>query len=269
MTIPFEPKRVSALNSFTKCAGLVASRAIEESEGGQAADTGTGVGRGAELWHSGKVLKDVLSTLKAEAAEGFPRADLPEVLDTVTRYCADPRNRPDVVVPGSCEQEVTITLPPDEDDPTGEPIVLVGHIDQLRYEFPDHPRRDELGMKLWDVKNGRASGDDMTRDYAFQLAAYTLGLQDLYPDVTLGGVIRTKGYRSREKHPVGSEPVFYHMPWTVEQCHLILGPVRYLIGQLRAGAVPATPGSWCRYCPLNFPDCVDGGLERRLSSPGL
>ena len=263
------PTRASALNSLSKCSGLVAARAVDSGEAGAAADTGTGVGRGVELWHRGLAYNDVARTLKEEAPKDFPKAVLAEVQKTVLSYCNDVRNKPDYVCLDSLELTVQLTLPPDIDDPTGEPIVLSGHTDQVRWAFPDHPQREELGRQLWDVKNGRGSGDDMTRDYAFQLAAYTVALEGHYGpgEIALGGIIRTKGYSTRGVSDPSVAPVFFPMPWTLEQCHAILRTASYLIGQIRAGAIAHTPGSWCRYCPLDFPTCATGDLARLLDDP--
>jgi hypothetical protein len=269
-----EPKRVSALNSLAKCPGLVAARTALPSESGKAADTGTAVGRGIELWHKGMELTPLLLQVGEEQAS-HPKADWEAVAKTVTGYCNDPRNPPDVVVPDSLELEVTLRLEPDEDDPTGKPIVLVGHTDQVRYAYPDHPDRENLGLLLFDVKNGRASGDEMVMDYAYQLAAYTVALESHYGvgEVMTGGIIRTKGYLSKVKDATtgklrraepGEHRVFHHAGWTIDTCHAILGNVRYLIGQVRAGVIVAQPGAHCRYCPLDFPHCTSGELARVL-----
>lgn len=261
-----EPKRVSALNSLKKCSGLVSARTISPGESGQAADTGTMVGRGIELWHKGSTYEEILRSFGNEMESDYPKADAEQAKRIVLCYVDDPRNPPEIVVTDSLELEVTLRLDPDEDDPTGEPIVLSGHTDQVRYAFPGQP---ELGLRLWDVKNGRASGDDMTRDYAYQIAAYTIALQDHYGagEVLPGGIIRTKGYLARGVKDPADASVFYETPWTLEQCHAILGTVRYLIGQIRAGVIPLTPGSHCRYCPLEYPNCTTGGLERLISQP--
>lgn len=261
-----EPKRISALNSFSKCSGLVAARTLTPGTSGKAADTGTAVGRGIELWHKGSDYTALLRKLREEHEEHYPLADLAEVERVVLAYCNDLRNRPDVVLPDSLELEVTLRLDADQDDPTGEPIVLTGHVDQVRYAFPDHKDREHLGLELWDVKNGRGSGEDMTRDYAFQLAAYTLALEEHYGEgeIAMGGVVRTKGYIARGNPEPSEARVFFPMPWRKSDCLSVLDTVRYLIGQIRAGAIPHTPGPHCRYCPLEFPHCAGGGLEKLI-----
>lgn len=262
-----EPIRISALNSLAKCPGLVCSRTVTPSESGQAADTGSAVGRLIELWHAGLSVEDARRKAEAEMPEQFPKADWEGAVKRALLYCADERNPPGVVVPGSCELEVVLRLEADEDDPTGEPIVLTGHVDQIRWAHPDSEDREALGMRVWDVKDGRASGDDMTRDYAYQLAAYAVACSDHFGEPVLpGGIIRTKGYIARGANDPSEANVFYYTPWTLEQCHAILRQVAYMIGQIRAGAVLRQPGSWCRWCPLDFPGCSGGDLERLLGS---
>jgi hypothetical protein len=260
-----EPNRVSALNSLTKCVALVAMRATEEdSVSGKAADTGTGVGRGAELWHRGYTWDKVLRTLKDEHEADFPKADMAEVEKLVKRYCDDPRNLPHYVVERSLEQEVLVEIP-------GEPPwIAVGHTDQVRYCFPDHPDREELGFRLWDIKNGKADGETMLGDYAFQLSAYAKGLAatGTYPGLMVGGVIRTKGYITRSKLEPGEHNVFFHAGWDLDDCDKILANVMIQLQSIRDGVIAHTPGAHCRYCPLNWPNCLaEGTLTHHLEKP--
>lgn len=272
-----EPYRLSQLNSLAKCSGLVAARAIEtDSVSSAAADTGTATGRGQELWHRGKTLDVVLQTLQEEQEEHYPLARMDEVLKVVTRYCNDPRNPPEVVVTRSLEQEVTLTIPPHPSDPTGQPYVATGHMDQVRYAYPYEAERENMGFYVWDAKNGKAQGEEMLGNYAFQLAAYAVAASKDYPGIMAGGIIRTQGYLSRVKDSEtrklrdalpGEHKVFFHAGWDLDDCHGILRTVSYLIGQIRAGSsnIPHLPGPHCRYCPLDFPSCTaDGVLQRQL-----
>ena len=261
---PGEPNRVSALNSLTKCTGLVVMRATQErSVSGKAADTGTGVGRGAELWHRGYTWDKVERTLRDEQQADFPKADLDEVLKIAKRYCDDPRNLPHYVVTRSLEQEVVVEIPPVKGDPNGQPWIAIGHTDQVRYRFPDHPDREELGFFLWDIKNGKAQGDVMLGDYAYQLAAYAVGLDATgqYPGLMVGGVIRTKGYVTRGKPAPGEHSVFFHAGWSLSDCHVILSNVMMQIAAIRRGEIPHTPGGHCGYCPLDWPNCLTEGVR--------
>lgn len=262
-----EPKRVSALNSLTKCPGLVCARTVSPGSSGKAADTGTAVGRLIQLWHEGVMFEDAARKAGGEMAQDFPLADWDAARTVALFYAQDPRNRPDVVVPGSCELEVMVRLEPDEEDPTGEPIELSGHVDQIRWAFPDHPERERLGMAVWDVKNGAAYGDEMIHDYAFQIAAYAVGCTAHYGGPVMpGGIIRTQGYVPKRGSVEPAEAnVFFATPWAMSDAHAILDQVRYLIGQIRAGAILRQPGKHCRWCPSSFPACVTGDLEALLT----
>lgn len=270
-----EPTRLSALNSLTKCSGFVAMRSTEErSVSGPAADTGTATGRGQELWHRGKTLKETLKALKEECPKDFPKANMDEVGRIVTRYCNDPRNLPHYVVTKSLEQTVKVEIPCHPTDQTGQPYIAEGHMDQVRYAYPDHKDREHMGFFLWDAKNGKAEGEQMLGDYAFQLAAYHVGAAATgdYPGLLVGGIIRTKGYLSRIKDKEtrklregkpGEHKVFFHAGWTLEDSFAIMANVAYQIGQIRQGEMPHTPGAHCRYCPLDFPSCISDNTRAK------
>lgn len=112
-----------------RCAGLhLAQR--EHDEPGAAADTGSAVGRGAQLWHEGSTLGDAVAQVEREAATKFPLARLEEATETIRRYTQDERNAPSAAF--HCELEIDLVLPAWHDDPTGEPIHIRGHLDQIR-----------------------------------------------------------------------------------------------------------------------------------------
>ena len=106
--------------------------------------------------------------------------------------------------------------------------------------------------------------------------ATALGLEATgrYPGLLVGGIIRTKGYLSRIKDKEtkklragrpGEHKVFFHAGWDMSECRAILSNVSYMIGQIRAGNIPHTPGLHCRYCPLDFPSCTaDKVREKHL-----
>ena len=242
------PKRMSSLNGLTICPGLHAMRAASDDTSGKAAQTGSAVGRMIELWHRGTLPGDLHLAVEAQAASEWPLADLDTARGWLTAYLADPRNWDDSehgeVIPESLEQEVVYNLPCDESDPTGEPIRLVGHMDQVR--------RSPGGLKVWDVKSGRPSGTEMIAAHAWQLAAYALGATALYGEPVLpGGIIRLRGYDSKRTKP--PKNVFYQTPWTLDQCRDMLGSPAYLIAMLRRGEVLSLPGASCVWCPGGGP----------------
>lgn len=224
-----------------------------EDDAGEAAHTGTAVGRMIELYHAGLDLSKAIARADAEKGTGegsahdYPLADIPQASAWVEAYAADPRNPREIIWPGSCEREVHLTLPADPDDETGEPVVLIGHIDQVR--------RDRGGRwRLWDVKSGRAGGVQMLYEYAWQLMAYALACSNTFGEPILpGGVIRVRGYEGRVKKPSGTEDVFFEAPWTLDDCREAMAGVAWYVGRIRAGLIPLRPGVHCMWCPAGAP----------------
>ena len=248
------PVRISALTSLTKCpASMILQRAFDRGSGA-AADTGSAVGRLVQLHHEGWIADDAIERARREAPTEFPLADLARAERLYLSYAADPRNPRDVVVKGTCEQEVRLVLPPDAHDPTGQPIHLVGHVDQIRH----HP---DGRLRVWDTKAGKLDdGLAMTRVYAWQLAAYALAATaTLGRPVLPGGIIRLAGYEARDAEPSsGQASTHYETPWTLDECATMLASVSALIAMIRRGDVLMLPGSHCRWCPGEAPNlCAD------------
>lgn len=278
---PVNPLRISALPLLARCPGLYMIRVLEilEDESGAAAHTGSAVGHGIELWHERPDLPDLVSVMevvRAAAPDRFPNAYIETAKDMISAYTRDPRNpRRGVVVPGSCEFEVRLTLEPWPSDPTGCPIYLQGHIDQVRWDA------DAKAFRVWDIKTGganialtaaRGHGLRLLFEHAWQISAYTLGfnqwvrsnwpafvnrlggLRDQWPTdppaVLPGGVIWLRGYGARGKAAPGSgeAPVFFPALWDIAACDRIMASVRYMIARLRAGEVVLTPGQHCSWC---------------------
>jgi hypothetical protein len=188
--------------------------------------------------------------------EQWPAAEWTEVMAWAAAYFLDPRNGPSppgyygTVAPGSCERTVKVTLPCAEDDPTGSPVELVGHLDQLR-------RGRDGVLRVWDLKSGKASGPEMVADYAWQISAYALAsTATLGEPVLPGGIIRLRGYREAAKveaHATaalaGTAPVFFETPWSLAECQVLLDSALHEIAQLRKGLVALRPGAHCSWCP--------------------
>lgn len=283
---PEHPLRISALPDLARCAGLYAIRRLgmTSDEPSESAHTGNAAGHGVELWHERPDLPDldsVMAEVRAAAPARFPLADLETAESLISAYTRDPRNpRRGVVVPGSCEFEVRLTLDPWPSDPTGRPIYLQGHIDQLRWD------QESGAFRVWDVKTGgagvaqsaaRGHGLRLLFDHAWQLSAYTLGVSRWVssnwpsfverltrdsdtgitttwpqnpPPVLPGGVIWLRGYGTRGKSAPesGEAPVFFPALWDLAGCERILASVRYLLARLRSGEVLFTPGAHCAWC---------------------
>lgn len=237
------PLRISSLSSLVRCPGFLVSRAIDDSPG-KPAQNGSAVGRVIQLAHEGVLLEEALAQTERES-ENWPLADMAQVREWATPYCLDERNGPGSdfgpVVPGSCEMTVKLMLPPDEDDPTGLPIHLRGHIDQLREE------RGTGILRVWDVKSGRGTGQELLAEYAWQLAIYSAACTATLGRLVLpGGIIRLRSY---ERHGPTAPGVFWEAPWTPEDVASMVGTVAHDIGVLRAGKIPLRPGLHCQWCP--------------------
>ena len=239
------PERCSKLPTVARCPGFSALQsAFDDGTRGSAADTGSAHHRLVDLHHQGTLPVDALEIVRSELAQ-WPKADLEQAEEWAVAYRADPRNGPGSVV--QTELVVRCALKPDRDDPTGQPVLLTGHVDQLR-------RGPDGGLYVWDVKTGKGAGPAMVYQYAWQLAAYAVAAsQTLGEEVWCGGVIRTRGYKTRKTYAPGQEPVFFEAGWTLSQCEQILTSATYLIGRLRAGEVLLTPGEHCAWCPGGGP----------------
>ena len=258
------PVRISALTALTKCpASMILQRAFDRGSGA-AADTGSAVGRLVQLYHEGWLVDDAIERARRECPTEFPLADLPRAETLLGHYVRDPRNPREVVAKGSCELEVRLVLPPDASDPTGAPIHLVGHVDQIRH----HP---DGVLRVWDTKAGKLDdGLAMTRVYAWQLAAYALAATaTLGREVRPGGIIRLAGYETRdggEQARAGTASTHYETPWTLDECATMLASVSGLIAMIRRGDVLMLPGAHCRWCPGEAPNlCADKILPEHVA----
>jgi len=255
--------RVSSLTSYGQCPGFAVLRANEPwGVSGQAAQNGSAVGRAVELWHrmgEDPNLTELLSQISHESSEDFPLYDEEQVLKWLAAYTLDPRNKGNRAhcFPGDMgsiprqgvvadwqEREVTCTLEAAPDDPTGDPIVLVGHVDQVR-------RTPHGGLRVWDVKSSQAGGAQLVNEHAWQLAAYALGATQSWGegDVLPGGIIRLRGYHTKVKHENGSQPVFWEAPWSLDQCREMMSTVSAHVSLIRQGVSLCNPGRYCGFCP--------------------
>ena len=252
---------MSALTKLAACPGAMALSWKQDNDGmsgesGKAADTGTAVGLAIELYHRGEELGAIADRLPQLSKGGaldrqpFPRADVAEALRVLGRYSTDPRNPRAAVRGDSLERAVELRLQPHPLDPTKEPVMLLGHLDQVR-EGADGV------LEVWDLKHSRYSGPDLVRSYAWQQAAYTVATAQSYGRPTRwGGILRTKGYLTRERRTPGEEPAFFHSGYTWEDCLAALDQVRLLVALARSGRVPLQPGDVCSWCPaFSFRQC--------------
>ena len=239
------PLRISALSSLVRCPGFLVSRTADD-HGGAAAQNGSAVGRVIQLAHEGWVFDEAIRQTTTEAATQWPLANMDVVTQWAASYCSDPRNGAGSeygeVMPKSCELEVRLMLPSDDDDPTRQPLHFKGHVDQIR--------RDRSGqLRIWDVKSGRGSGEELLAEYAWQLAVYAAAATATLKQLVLpGGIIRLRAYDRGGPHAPG---VFWEAPWTPEDVATMIATIAHEIGVIRSGKIPLRPGLHCAWCPAS------------------
>lgn len=215
----------------------------------QAADTGDAIHVAVQKWHELARADEALAYMRRAHPNTFPLADIAEAEKVFQAYITDPRNPPEATF--KVEFPVELSIPCHDLDATKQPIVIVGTGDQLR--------RDRGVLKYWDVKTGEPEAWDMLHDYALQLSAYCVaGTQTLGEPVHPGGIIRTKTYRKRGVKPGSAiDGVFINVPWTLEDCRLLLESIRLDVAVIRSGELIPRPGKHCGYCPAkSMPNCL-------------
>lgn len=249
------PLRASSAPSLLKCglqALLLHMGLLTDRESGQAADTGTLVHLAAELWHRDP-LHDAERTWLAALGQQLERAPLANLEDArklYERYTTLPANQEGSreawqfgsVIPEYQEIEVTLEIPPHESDPTGQPVVLVGHCDQIR--------RDCYGdLRIWDIKTTKTVGEAALHEYTPQLAVYTLAAAEtLGEPVQPGGLILL-----RAKTAPMQEALF-----TADQARSILDSLAFEVARIRSSQQTPRPGQHCRWCSAGGPqNCVN------------
>lgn len=212
-------------------------------EGGPAAQTGNLIHSAAAAFHRAAASMGV----EARTAEGaaaleaarqqFPDGNVEVARKTFEAYAADEEN-----IRADCawiEQEVRLDLAAAPGDPTGEPIVILGHLDQVR--------RDKTGrLRLWDIKHTSASGKELLDNYAVQQACYVLAArQTLAVTIEPGGLIHTPSYEKKYAKK------FLRYTNTVAECMILVTALAYTVSVIRSGVAVFRPGAdtckWCKF----------------------
>lgn len=229
--------RISALSNLTRCEGFFLARIGGFDKSGAAAQTGSAAGRGIELWHRGLDAGAMQAAFEDSAK--WPEADWEQATAWVAAYCADPRNAPDAVVPGSLEGEYSFTR---------GPFTFVGHVDQLR-------RGPDGGLEVWDVKTSKGGGTELLHEYCWQLSAYAVAVAETTGERTRpGGIIRLRGYDLAQR----PAPAFFYAPWDYAACLTLVDSAVAELERLRSGVVSLRPGVHCQWCPYQGPqNCTD------------
>jgi hypothetical protein len=239
------PIRCSSFPAMVSCPTRFALTYLEglESPSGPAADTGSAAHLGVKLWHDGKPLHEIREAVR-RSTDLFPKADLDEAEKFVLNYSKDERNAPETVI--ASEMRLEFSLPPHPYDKTKLPIYCAGTCDQVR--------KDSSGYSVWDYKTGNPGGLEMLNWFMPQLAAYTYGCKDLFPEPPrIGGIIRARGYTLRGKNKAELQPngVFFESGVSdLDDCLLLLNGVRLAVALIRRGEAVFGPGESCVHCPL-------------------
>lgn len=220
-------------------------------EGGPAAQTGNLIHAAAAAFHRaaasmGTVARTEEGVAALESArQHFPDGNVGKARETFAAYAADPEN-----INADCpwvEQPIELRIAAAPGDPTGEPIVIVGTLDQVR-------RTPDGRLQLWDIKTGSArTGNESLEAYAVQQACYLLAArQKLASNVEPGGLIYTPGYE--KKHAKR----FFRYTSSPDECMILVSTVAYSVALIRSGVPIFRPGvDTCKWCKLkNFHHCL-------------
>lgn len=238
------PLRSSSLPTLLRCPlrqVLMFQRLIID-ESGEPADTGSLMHLAAAHWHKNGDIEGARRAMLA-AVDQFPKGNVLDAGKLFSAYAADPRNQSAQFE--LIEDKIEIELPPWPDDPTQEPIIVTGTLDQVRYNVANG------NLEVWDIKTSKKGGVVLVFDYAAQIAAYTFGAeQRLKKPVHPGGIIRVRGYVTKGTDPASRpDGIFFPAMISRSQVPQLLDAVRQKVSMIRQGIVMPTPGEYCSYCP--------------------
>lgn len=216
-----------------------------------AANTGTLAHVGIEAWIRGSTLLAASDTVRQRQSE-FRAAredegDATAATAWVEAYAADPRNGRLNEWPADrqygrvlhVEQPVALRLPPADFDETGQPVCLVGTLDQLR-ERPDG------ALWVWDVKSGRIDNGFTAWQHATQLSIYAAAAGAMLgKPVFVGGLILLRGYSARLDE---RRRVFVEVPLQPRDVELVLEGVAEQVAHIRNGYITPSVGRHCASC---------------------
>lgn len=258
------PLRPSGLSKLVRCGVQVIGELLADfrDESGVAADTGSVTHAAVEAFHraDGDTAKRTQAGLDAIQAglSKFPKAEKDDARIYFAHYANDPRNQRAEII--ALEQSVSFTLEPHESDPTRQPIVVNGKLDQIR--------KIDGRMVVNDIKTGQSDGVKMLHDYAYQLSAYLLGAKASgYPQVEGVSITRMYGYRKRGAVLPSPDGVFWFATINERVARLLLDRVRLEVARIRSGEVHFGPGEHCSWCPYKGIDRCVPSFSRKIGLP--
>lgn len=237
------PIRCSSIPRIVRCNWREVALFIKTIDNADraSADTGSAYHKAVSAWHDSRDVRDAIQVM-SEGKADYPLADLEEASELFLHYAGDDVNLTAKIFAKEQSHEWAIDC--SERDETGQPIVIQGTFDQIR--------EIEGGLFVFDLKTGKPSGSDMLADHMLQVSAYAMGATNKYQrPVHPGGIIRARGYTSREKR------VFYPYRHRIEHCHTLMDSLREIVAMIRSGNVFPNPGGYCHYCEfLGVDKCV-------------
>lgn len=224
---------------------------LQDEEVGEPADTGSATHKAIENWHKGNKKDEKLALDKMlEDISKYPKADLSKAASMFRAYIKDPRNIEAEII--AIEEKIEIELPPLDIDPTKQPIIVLGTLDQIRLVNGK--------LQLWDVKTGKRPPSFMKTMYSLQLACYCQGASEkLKKEVHPGGFIRTFEYvKNIHKNPDPAtcpENVYVDVDWKYEDIGSLLQIIKQKVALVRMGLYSITPTEACSYCSIGLNNC--------------
>ena len=237
------PLHPSALRTLVDCPWKIVMQYLYDpsDEGGPAGDTGSAVHAAAHALHDGKEVAESIEVMRAKLAN-YPKADLLDAADLFLKYAGDTRNRGARVVLNEMPIGFKIAAAPE--DPTGEPLVFEGRLDQVR--------EADSQLLLYDLKSSKKDPMVLLHEHTFQMAAYCVGASILLKrQVNPGALILVRRY----KGDPNTAAVFWHYAWTFHDCEGILDVLRHRVAEVRKGILYHNPEeSRCHWCHQRTPD---------------
>lgn len=251
------PLHPSALRTLVECPWRIVMLYLDAQDGesGPAADTGSAVHAAAQALHDGKEVAGSLAIMQSRLAE-YPRADLSDAADLFLKYSGDRRNKEAKIILNEVKIGFQIAAAPE--DPTGEPLIFEGRVDQVR--------EMDGRLRVYDIKSSKKDQTELLHESTFQMAAYCVGASVLLKrQVDPGALILVRRYKASD---FSNAPVFWHYAWTFDDCAKILEVVRHRVAEVRKGILYHNPSKDCNWCHERSPDLCFPKLQQELKLRG-
>ena len=265
------PLRCSGIGELLPCTWRAAIEylAIDERGDNYAAQVGSATHSAIAEWHrSSGDEKRAISVMMKDIKEKYTLiekgAGAEEALEMFLRYSRDPRNI-GIDTP-IIEEKSSFSIPAHKKDPTGQPIVIQGTLDQLRYDSR------KKAYYVYDIKTIKLGGGDLICNHSLQIHLYTFtalatmarkGIKDapIFP----GSIVRTRSYLTRKNEKeVSPSDVFWPIPSSFKAGYYILASIQEYVRRVRSGELDASPNEGCKYCPSGGFDFCTKRAEKFL-----